>query len=45
VSLHWRWVCDRLAPSQLRALQRYTARTLRMANERLAHPGPAAALG
>ncbi|MGH8932553.1 MAG: DUF6390 family protein [Egibacteraceae bacterium] len=44
VSLHWRWVCDRLTPRQLRFLRGYTARTLRMVNERLAHPGPAAAL-
>ncbi|MGH3921364.1 MAG: DUF6390 family protein [Pseudonocardiaceae bacterium] len=45
VSLHWRWVCDRLAPRQLRRLRGHTARTLRMVNERLSHPGPAAALG
>lgn len=44
VSLHWRWVCDRLTPRQLRLLRSHTARTLRMANERLSHPGPAAAL-
>lgn len=45
VSLHWRWVCDRLGPRQLRCLRGHTARTVRMVNERLAHPGPAAALG
>jgi hypothetical protein len=44
VSLHWRWVCDRLTPRQLRFLRDHTARTLRMVNERLAHPGPIAAL-
>jgi hypothetical protein len=44
VSLHWRWVCDRLTPRQLRFLRGYTARTLRMVNKRLPHPGPAAAL-
>jgi hypothetical protein len=45
VSLHWGWVCDRLTSRQLSFLRTYTARTLRMVNERLAHPGPAAALG
>ena len=45
VSLHWRWVCDRLTSRQLRFLRGYTARTLGMVNERLAHPGPIAALG
>jgi hypothetical protein len=44
VSLHWRWVCDRLTPRQLRALRAHTARTLHMVNERLSHPGPAAVL-
>ncbi len=32
VSLHWNHVCDRLTPSQLRALRRYSARHLRLAN-------------
>jgi hypothetical protein len=32
VSLHWSRVCDRLSASQLRALRRYTARHLRLAN-------------
>jgi hypothetical protein len=45
VSLHWRWVCDRLTSRQLRFLQGHTARTLQMVNERLSYPGPAAAFG
>lgn len=32
VSLHWNSVCDRLTPSALRALRRYSARHLRLAN-------------
>jgi len=32
VSLHWSRVCDRLSAPQLRALRRYTARHLRLAN-------------
>jgi hypothetical protein len=32
VSLHWDCVCDRLTPPQLRALQCYTARHLRLAS-------------
>ncbi|MGH8906881.1 MAG: DUF6390 family protein [Egibacteraceae bacterium] len=44
VSLHWGWVCDRLTARQLGFLRGHTARTLRMVNERLAHPGPAAVL-
>ena len=32
VSLHWDCVCDRLTQPQLRALRRYTARHLRLAN-------------
>jgi hypothetical protein len=44
VSLHWRWVCDRLTPRQLGALRAHTHRMLRMVNERLARPGPAAVL-
>lgn len=44
VSLHWRWVCDRLTLRQLRWLRVATTRTLAMANQRLAHPGPAAVL-
>lgn len=45
LSLHWGWVCDRLTPRQLRQLQAYTARILDLTNRRLAHPGPAEALG
>ncbi len=45
VSLHWDWVCDRLDRRSLGYLQRYTSRHLDMVNERLAHPGPAMAMG
>jgi hypothetical protein len=44
VSLHWDWVCDRLESRDLAALQRYTVRTLRVANAP-AHPAPGAVLG
>ena len=44
VSLHWDWVCDRLDGGGLAALQRYTDRTLRVANAPT-HPAPAALLG
>jgi hypothetical protein len=44
VSLHWDWVCDRLTPTQLRALRRHTVRHLRLANA-ATRPAPAAALG
>jgi hypothetical protein len=40
VALHWDWVCDRLTPRQLRDLRRFTARQLRITNERVAHSGP-----
>ena len=43
VALHWDWVCDRLAPRQLRSLRHYTARELAIVNA-LPHPAPAAAL-
>ncbi len=45
ISLHWDWVCDRLSRRQLQNLLAYTTQTLRMTNERLRHPGPAAVLG
>lgn len=32
VSLHWDWICDRLAPAQVAVLQRYTLRMLAIAN-------------
>jgi len=32
VSLHWDWVCDRLAPEALANLQRFTARSLNAVN-------------
>jgi hypothetical protein len=38
-------VCDRLSRRQLANLRRYTLRQLRITNERVAHPGPAMALG
>lgn len=40
VALHWDWLCDRLNQRQLHNLIAYTAQTLRMTNQRLAHPGP-----
>ena len=43
VSLHWDWVCDRLSPSALARLQRYTALNLAVANS-LHTPGPAEVL-
>lgn len=45
VSLHWHWVCDRLDSAQLAALRHYTARQLAITNDKVAHPGPAHALG
>jgi hypothetical protein len=44
VSLHWDWVCDRLTPRRLRALQAFTLRHLGMANA-ASNPGPASVLG
>jgi hypothetical protein len=35
VALHWDWVCDRVTRRQMANLVAYTARTLRIANERL----------
>lgn len=32
VSMHWNWICDRISPSQARALERETERHLRLAN-------------
>lgn len=40
VSLHWDWVCDRLSPRQLRNLQHYTWRQLRLVNDQVTHSGP-----
>ena len=34
VSLHWDWVCDRLSANEVRAVDRYTARHLSLANRR-----------
>lgn len=44
VSLHWDWVCDRLAPNQLRQLQHFTVRHLKIANTGVEHRGTAIAL-
>ncbi len=45
VSMHWTWICDRLDRRQLRDLEFYSKRQLKMTNEELAHPGPATILG
>jgi hypothetical protein len=45
VGMHWGWVCDRLSPRQLESLRRLTVRHLRIANDRLAHSGPALTIG
>jgi hypothetical protein len=45
VGMHWGWVCDRLSPRQLETLQQLTHRHLRIANDRLAHSGPALTIG
>lgn len=45
VAAHWDWVCDRLSLRQRANLRHYTHRMLAMTNDRLARPGPAAALG
>jgi hypothetical protein len=45
VGMHWGWVCDRLTPRQLRNLRRFTLQQLEVVNDRVAHSGPAMALG
>ncbi len=45
VGLHWGWVCDRLTTRQLESLQRRARRHLGIANDRLAHSGPALTVG
>lgn len=45
ISLHWRWVCDRLDRRSLANLRRYTLLHIEMANHTLAHPGPALIMG
>jgi Family of unknown function (DUF6390) len=45
VSLHWEWVCDRLTERQVRWLEEYTLRHLRIVNEGALHAGPARLLG
>ena len=45
VGIHWGWVCDRLTRRQLETLQQLTHRHLRIANDRLAHSGPALTVG
>jgi hypothetical protein len=44
VSLHWDWVCDLLTAGQLRKLERYFARHLKIANSGVEHRGAAIAL-
>lgn len=39
VSLHWRWVCDRLTGRQLRSLRDHTVRQLGITNDALGRPG------
>lgn len=43
VSMHWDWICERLSPERLHALQMYSNRTLDLVN-RLPVPGPAVVL-
>jgi hypothetical protein len=45
VSLHWHWICDKLTSWQLRQLQLYTTRHLRIANGGVEHRGTALAIG
>ncbi|MFN0280563.1 MAG: DUF6390 family protein [Kineosporiaceae bacterium] len=45
VSLHWEWVCDRLTDRQVRALQHYTTRHLRVVNDGAWTRSPAGLLG
>lgn len=45
VSMHWHWICDRLAPAELHQLQRFTARHLAIANSGVEHRGTALAIG
>lgn len=33
VAVHWDWVCDRLTPSQIRTLRRFTRRSLAVVND------------
>jgi len=42
-SLHWDWICDRLSPRQLRAIQTYSLRQLRIVNG-LPYSAPASVL-
>ncbi len=44
VSMHWGWVCDRLSRRQLTNLRHFTMRQIDITNEKVAHPGPRAAL-
>lgn len=44
VSMHWGWVCDRLSRRQLANLRHFTMRQIDITNEKVAHPGPRAAL-
>ncbi|MGI8416358.1 MAG: DUF6390 family protein [Nakamurella sp.] len=42
IALHWDWVCDRLTPTQLAALRRFTARQLAITNRAVSIRPPAA---
>jgi hypothetical protein len=44
VAMHWDWLCEALTSLQLQALRAETAQQLALANNRVAHPGPAAVL-
>jgi hypothetical protein len=41
VALHWDWVCDRLSPTQLTALRRFTAQQLAITNRAATGDGAA----
>lgn len=45
VTMHWHWICDHVTTRELTALRWYTMRHLDMVNNRVEHPGTAAALG
>jgi len=44
VSMHWGWVCDRLSRRQLVNLRHFTMSQIDITNEKVAHPGPRAAM-
>jgi Family of unknown function (DUF6390) len=45
VSLHWEWVCDRIAPAQVDRLRRYTERHLAIVNDQESRSAVPALLG